>query len=178
MELQSINIFKDLDVKNTSYSKYTRLDIVRHYPAHVMEILPGWWDPKIKKVASRITSFDTQHFITIFFAISEPPKGLHGLHCSWVFSILVIPFCRGKPERRPENKTHALKSLEQPPLPQTNWTTTYFSSALRTGGNPPQLCLYTVSRIWQPWICGKHSLFNLDSISVIHVAQTHILYSI
>lgn len=117
MELQSINIFKDLDVKNTSYSKYTRLDIVRHYPAHVMEILPGWWDPKIKKVASRITNFDTQHFITIFFAISEPPKGLHGLHCSWVFSILVIPFCRGKPERRPENKTHALKSLDQPPEP-------------------------------------------------------------
>lgn len=165
-------------MKNTSYSKYTHLDIARHHPAHVMEILPGWWGPKIKRVASRTSSFDTQHFITIFLQFLSHQKDYmgspaHGSFLSWSYLSAEGNL------RRPENKTHAVKSLDHPPLPPIpNWTMTYFSSALRTGGKPPQLCLYTVSRIWQPWICGKHSLFNLDSISVVHAAQTHILYSI
>lgn len=178
MGLQSINIFKSLDVKNSICSIYTCLDTARHYPAHVTEILPGWWDPKIKRVASRTSSFDTQHFIILFLQFLSHQKdymgsSAHGSFLSW--SCL-------SPEgnlRWPENKTHAVKSLDHPPLsPTPSWTLTYFSSALRTGGRPPQLCLYTVSRIWQPWICGKHRLFNLNSISVVHVAKTHILYSI
>ena len=115
-------------------------------------------------------SFDTQHFITLFVQFLRHHKdymgsSAHGSFLSWLYP---------SPEgdlRWPEKKNMCMvKSLDHPPLPlPTNWAMTYFSSALRTGGKPPRLCLYTVSRIWQPWICGKYSIFKLDPILIVHV---------
>lgn len=97
-------------------------------------------DHEDKSGVSQIINSCTNHFIFWVHRVCslwEPTLNSHShwdRAVSWTSTPSQFPFTRG----------HRVGGRVSP--------LTYFSKAMRTGGSPTQLCLYTVSRIWQPWI--------------------------